>query len=40
MNPVIRITAEMFGPGMGLRLKAFAHEEDARSWLLEKRILS
>lgn len=33
MNPVIRIAAEMFRIGTGLRLKMFAREEEARSWL-------
>ncbi len=33
MKPSIRIAAEMFGIGMRLRLKAFADEAQARSWL-------
>jgi hypothetical protein len=33
MGPVIRLAAEMFRIGTGLRLKAFAVEADARSWL-------
>lgn len=33
MSAVIRIAAEMFRIGTGLRLKAFATEEEARSWL-------
>ena len=37
-SPLIRIAAEMFGLGTGLRLKAFAHEVEARSWLREKGI--
>lgn len=38
MGPMIRIAAEMFGIGTGLRLKAFADEEAARSWLRGKGI--
>lgn len=38
MGPAIRIAAEMFRIGTGLRLKAFAREEEARSWLREKGI--
>ena len=38
MNPIIRIAAEMFGIGIGLRLKAFAEETQARSWLREMGI--
>ncbi len=38
MGPIIRIAAEMFGIGMGLRLKAFADEAQARSWLREMGI--
>lgn len=38
MNPIIRIAAVTFGLGMGLRLKAFAHEQEPRSWLPEKGI--
>jgi hypothetical protein len=33
MSPVIRIAAEMFRIGTGLRLKVVAREEEARSWL-------
>lgn len=33
MAPLIRVAAEMFRIGAGLRLKAFAHEEEARAWL-------
>ena len=33
MGPVIRIAAEMFRIGTGLRLKAFATELEARAWL-------
>jgi hypothetical protein len=33
MTALIRIAAEMFGIGTGLRLKAFATEADARAWL-------
>jgi hypothetical protein len=33
MNAVIRIAAEMFRIGTGLKLRAFATEEDARAWL-------
>jgi hypothetical protein len=38
MNPLVRIAAEMFRIGTGLRLKAFAHEPDARAWLREMGI--
>jgi hypothetical protein len=38
MNPVIRIAAEMFRIGTGLRIKAFAGEEAARSWLRDMGI--
>jgi hypothetical protein len=38
MNPVVRIAAEMFRLGTGLRLKAFATEADARAWLREMGI--
>jgi hypothetical protein len=38
MSPFIRIAAEMFGIGTGLRLKAFADEGKARSWLREMGI--
>ncbi|MCI0346863.1 MAG: hypothetical protein L0221_15700 [Chloroflexi bacterium] len=33
MNAVVRIAAEMFRIGTGLRLKAFADEARARAWL-------
>jgi hypothetical protein len=33
MGPVIRIAAEMFRIGTGLRLKAFDGEAEARAWL-------
>lgn len=33
MSPVIRVAAEMFRIGTGLRLKVVAREEEARSWL-------
>ena len=35
LGPLIRVAAEMFGIGMRLRLKAFADEAQARSWLRE-----
>jgi hypothetical protein len=38
MNPIIRIAAEMFGIGTGLRLRAFSDESKARSWLREMGI--
>jgi len=38
MNPIIRIAAEMFGIGTGLRLRAFSDEGKARSWLQEMGI--
>jgi hypothetical protein len=38
MNPFIRVAAEMFRIGTGLRLKTFADEEEARSWLREMGI--
>jgi hypothetical protein len=38
MKAVIRIAAEMFRIGTGLRLKAFAGESDARAWLRENGI--
>jgi hypothetical protein len=38
MNAVVRIAAEMFRIGTGLRLKAFAGEEGARAWLRENGI--
>jgi hypothetical protein len=33
LGPVIRIVAEMFRIGTGIRLKAFAEEAEARAWL-------
>jgi hypothetical protein len=33
MNAVVRVAAEMFRIGTGLRLKAFAQEREARDWL-------
>jgi hypothetical protein len=33
MSAVVRIAAEMFRIGTGLRLKAFASEAEARAWL-------
>jgi hypothetical protein len=38
MNAIVRIAAEMFRIGTGLRLKAFAHEAEARAWLRENGI--
>jgi hypothetical protein len=38
MGPVIRIVAEMFRIGTGLRLKAFEGEGEARAWLREQGI--
>jgi hypothetical protein len=38
MNAIVRIAAEMFRIGTGLRLKAFVTEADARSWLRENGI--
>lgn len=38
MGPIIRVAAEMFRIGTGLRLKAFAGEDEARSWLREMGI--
>lgn len=38
MSAVVRIAAEMFRLGTGLRLKAFATENDARAWLREAGI--
>lgn len=37
-NAIVRISAEMFRLGTGLRLKSFAREEEARSWLREMGI--
>ncbi|OLB77133.1 MAG: hypothetical protein AUI14_16935 [Actinobacteria bacterium 13_2_20CM_2_71_6] len=33
LGPAIRIAADLFRVGTGLRLKAFAKEDEARSWL-------
>lgn len=38
MNAIVRIAAEMFRIGTGLRLKAFADEQSARTWLRENGI--
>lgn len=38
MNAIIRVAAEMFGLGTGLRLRAFAGEGQARAWLREMGI--
>jgi hypothetical protein len=38
MNAIVRIAAEMFRIGTGLRLKAFVTEADARAWLRENGI--
>lgn len=38
MGPVIRIAAEMFRIGTGLRLKACALEDEARAWMREMGI--
>jgi hypothetical protein len=38
MNAFVRIAAEMFRLGTGMRLKAFAHEAEARGWLREMGI--
>lgn len=38
MNAIVRIAAEMFRIGTGLRLKAFADETEARAWLRENGI--
>ncbi|MGH2377425.1 MAG: STAS/SEC14 domain-containing protein [Candidatus Limnocylindria bacterium] len=35
MRQIVRIAAEMFRIGTGLRLRAFAREEEARAWLRE-----
>lgn len=40
MNAIVRIAAEMFRIGTGLRLKAFGHEHEARAWLRENGILA
>lgn len=33
LSPLIRIAAEMFGRGTGLRLRGFSKEAQARAWL-------
>ena len=38
LGPLIRMVAEMFRIGIGLRLKAFPDEEAARAWLRERGI--
>lgn len=38
MGPVIRVAAEMFRIGTGVRMKAFADERGARAWLREMGI--
>lgn len=38
MGVVIRIAADMFRIGTGVRLRAFATESDARAWLREQGI--
>jgi hypothetical protein len=38
MNAIVRIAAEMFRIGTGLRLKAFANEAEARTWLRDNGI--
>lgn len=38
MSPLIRIAADMFRIGTGVRLKAFADEASARAWLREMGI--
>jgi hypothetical protein len=38
MSAVVRIAAEMFRIGTGLKLKAFATEAEARAWLREAGI--
>ena len=35
MGVVVRIAAEMFRIGTGVRMRAFAKEDDARAWLRE-----
>jgi hypothetical protein len=35
MGPIVRLAAEMFRIGTGLRVKLFADEDAARSWLRE-----
>lgn len=38
MTPLVRVVAEMFRIGTGLDMRAFATEEEARSWLKPKGI--
>lgn len=38
MGPIVRVAADMFRIGTGLRLKAFADEAAARAWLREMGI--
>jgi hypothetical protein len=38
MNPFVRVAADMFRIGTGLRVKAFADEAGARAWLREMGI--
>lgn len=38
MSPIIRIAVDMFGIGIGLRLKGFSREEEARDWLRKNGI--
>lgn len=38
MSPLIRVAAQMFSIGTGVRMKAFADEGAARSWLRERGI--
>lgn len=38
LGPVLRITAEMFGLGAGIKLKAFATEDHAREWLRKEGV--
>jgi hypothetical protein len=38
MGPLVRVAADMFRVGTGLRVKAFSHEHDARSWLCKQGI--
>lgn len=38
MGPIVRVAAEMFRLGTGVRLKAFADEDEARSWLRARGI--
>jgi len=38
MNAIVRVAADMFGIGIGLRLKGFAREQEARDWLRKNGI--